>query len=123
TGTRMLVWGGSGANTGGSYDPATNSWTATSTAGAPSGRSNHTAVWTGSRMIVWGGEQPGSSNRFNTGASYDPTTDAWTSVTIIGAPAPRTLHTAVWTGTRMIVFGGYLARNDGAQYDPTTDSW
>jgi len=30
-----------------------DTWTAT--AGAPSARSNHTAVWTGSEMIVWGG--------------------------------------------------------------------
>ncbi len=40
TGSLMLVWGGSGGgggyqNTGGRYDPATDSWTATSTAAAP----------------------------------------------------------------------------------------
>ena len=32
-----------------------DTWTATSTANAPSGRDGHTAVWTGSEMIVWGG--------------------------------------------------------------------
>ena len=32
-----------------------NTWTATSTAGAPAARERHTAVWTGSEMIVWGG--------------------------------------------------------------------
>ena len=55
----MIVWGGgddSGYfNTGGRYNPSTNSWTATSTTNAPSARYAHTAVWTGSEMIVWGG--------------------------------------------------------------------
>ncbi len=32
-----------------------DTWTATSTTNAPTGRSGHTAVWTGSEMIVWGG--------------------------------------------------------------------
>ena len=41
-------------NTGGRYNPSTDSWTATSTTNAPSGRVGHTAVWTGSEMIVWG---------------------------------------------------------------------
>ena len=55
----MIVWGGySGSanlNSGGVYDPATDTWTATSMTNAPSARRYHRAVWTGSRMIVWGG--------------------------------------------------------------------
>ena len=57
----MIVWGGYGVagsdllNTGGRYDPATDSWTATSITNAPEARYYHTAVWTGSEMIVWGG--------------------------------------------------------------------
>ena len=55
----MIVWGGYGAgietNTGGRYNPSTDSWTATSTTNAPAARYGHTAVWTGSEMIVWGG--------------------------------------------------------------------
>ena len=56
----MIVWGGfspdhGSFNTGGRYNPSTDSWTATSTTNAPSARAFHTAVWTGSEMIVWGG--------------------------------------------------------------------
>ena len=56
----MIVWGGGPGlntyyNTGGRYNPGTDSWTATSTTGAPTGRAYHTAVWSGSEMIVWGG--------------------------------------------------------------------
>ena len=49
TGTKMVVWGGFGGtpagylNSGGIYDPARNTWTATSTAGASTGRSNRCA--------------------------------------------------------------------------------
>ena len=61
----MIVWGGITAqrfNTGGRYNPITDSWVATSTTGAPEG-AYHTAVWTGSEMIIWGGlaSVPGSS--------------------------------------------------------------
>ena len=44
----------------------------------------------------------------------------------VGAPAGRERHTAVWTGTEMIVWGGDVlgARfQDGARYDPATDLW
>ena len=55
----MIVWGGYDdsfyLNTGGRYNPSTDSWIATSTTNAPDGRVRHTAVWTGSEMIVWGG--------------------------------------------------------------------
>ena len=59
TGSEMIVWGGNGGsyfNTGGRYDPSTDSWTAISTVNAPSARNGHTAVWTGNEMIVWGGD-------------------------------------------------------------------
>ena len=41
-------------NTGGRYDPGAQTWTTTTIAGAPSGASTHTAIWTGSQMIVLG---------------------------------------------------------------------
>ena len=60
TGSEMIVWGGYGTqnfflNTGGRYNPSTDSWTPTDFINAPPPRDYHTAVWTGSEMIVWGG--------------------------------------------------------------------
>ncbi|MBW2642041.1 MAG: hypothetical protein JRC89_01415 [Deltaproteobacteria bacterium] len=40
-------------NTGGRYDPSTDSWQETSSIEAPEGRDGHTAFWTGNEMIVW----------------------------------------------------------------------
>jgi len=127
TGTEMIVWGGFGDgsffNTGGRYDPPTDSWTPTSTIGAAAIRKFHTAVWTGTEMIVWGG-------RFlNTGGIYNPSIDTWTPTTTIGAPTGRNFPTGVWTGTEMIVWGGDTSadpggeQNTGSRYDPSTDTW
>lgn len=50
----------------------------------------------------------------------------WNDVSPDGAPSARSRHSAVWTGTEMIIWGG---RNEdgvtqsGGRYDPATDSW
>jgi N-acetylneuraminic acid mutarotase len=127
TGTEMIVWSGYGAgNDGGRYNPAANSWTATSITGAPSTRFWHTAVWTGTEMIVWGGENNLGAQYFNNGGRYNPATDAWVPVTTSGAPPARYLHTAVWTGHEMIIWGGGVPGvpfGDGSRYTPGLDSW
>jgi len=52
------------------------------------------------------------------------TPDTWTATSTTNAPAARTHHTAVWTGSEMIVWGGNLVPlNTGGRYNPTTDSW
>jgi N-acetylneuraminic acid mutarotase len=113
TGSEMIVWGGffndGGTshflNTGGRYNPGTNSWIATSTAGAAAARISHTAVWAGSEMIVWGGYNSDFPH-FNTGGRYNPSTDSWTATSTTDAPDPRVRHSAVWTGSQMIIWGG-----------------
>jgi hypothetical protein len=132
TGTEMIVWGGdSGSfyeNSGGRYNPSTNVWATTSTGtNVPAARVNHTAVWTGSELIVWGGIDKAGVT-FNSGGHYNPATNAWTP-TSSGAnlPAARLKHTAVWTGTEMIVWGGSVAGgpafNSGGRYDPSLGTW
>ena len=110
TGTEMIVWGGSfsaglSLNSGGRYNPATDTWLPTSRGPyCPSPRFGHTAVWTGTEMIVWGGQNTSSgdpASYTNTGGRYDPTTDTWTPTASTTADARRS-HTAVWTGTKMV---------------------
>ena len=46
--------------------------------------------------------------------------------TRVGPPEARSSHTAVWTGSQMIVWGGYdgsVRLNTGGRYHPSTDSW
>ncbi len=136
TGSEMIVWGGfngfsSVLNTGGKYNPSTNSWLSTSTTNAPTARTNHTAVWTGTEMIIWGGwdaaSVPGAAPIFfNSGRRYNPNTDSWTVTSLSNAPTGRADHTAVWTGSEMIVWGGNknsLLLNNGGRYNPGTNSW
>ena len=49
--------------------------------------------------------------------------DSWMATITISAPSPRGLHTAVWTGSEMIVWGGYPNLNTGGKYNPATDTW
>jgi N-acetylneuraminic acid mutarotase len=133
TGSEMIVWGGVGSghvygvNTGGRYNPVTDSWTATSTTNAPTARVGHTAIWTGTEMIVWGGVGASSVNGVNTGGRYDPDTNSWAPTSTTGAPVARLDQTAVWTGSEMIVWGGFAGFgnrvNTGGRYHPSTDSW
>ncbi len=123
TGSEMIVWGGvsdtSDLNTGGKYNPRTDNWTATSTINVPTARVAHTAVWTGNEMIVWGGFDNESFNYSNTGARYDPSTDSWTATSTSHVPRARSGHTAIWTGSEMIVWGGFdgdTTLNTGGRY-------
>jgi N-acetylneuraminic acid mutarotase len=129
TGTEMIVWGGSAngviQNSGGRYNPATDSWNQTNLNNAPIARYSHTAVWTGTKMIVWGGLSDATfpSVIFNDGGIYNPNNDSWTSVNLENAPSKRFVHTAVWSGNEMIIFGGLNGNNTGSRYNPSTDSW
>ena len=113
----MIVWGGgAGLNTGGRYNPVTDTWTATSSTNVPEGRVAHTAVWTGSEMIVWGGLD---NNFLNTGARDNPTTDSWAATSTTNAPDARASHTTIWTDREMIVWGGtsaVTALDSGGRY-------
>ena len=103
-----------------------DTWTPTNLTGAPDARVSHTAVWTGSEMIVWGGYGCDGNCFLNTGGRYNPSTDSWTATSTSNAPEGRVYHTAVWTGSEMIVWGGEDVSGfpaSGGKYNPVTDSW
>jgi len=126
TGTEMIVWGGrnnSGPlNSGGRYNPATDTWKTVSTGeNCPAPRAYHSAIWTGDEMIIWGGG-------LSAGGIYNPVLDTWREMsTGTACPSPRLDYASVWTGEEMIIWGGWLYDqgdfNDGGRYNPTTNSW
>jgi hypothetical protein len=63
----------------------------------------------------------------NTGGEYDPQFDVWSPTSVgTGVPGARTAHTAVWTGSDMIVWGGDAQGFEwrtGGRYDPASDTW
>ncbi len=142
-GREMLVWGGytdnrsryQGAhadaylNTGGRYDPSSDTWKTIPTEGAPSRRAWNTLLWTGKEMLVWGGAN--ATKVLNDGGRYNPATGSWRPISTDGAPSPRGSHVFVWTGKEMIVWGGSARElgalgdyfENGARYNPEMDTW
>lgn len=110
-GRELIVWGGqAGPGTeadGAAFTTSTDRWRRL----GPSpldGRYWASAAWTGRAMVVWGGYDAYAGEGqgvFGDGAAYDPRADAWDEVS--GAPlSPRCNHSAVWTGTLMVIWGG-----------------
>ncbi len=133
TGQRMWIWGGADENADMEYarqgilfDPTDAQWTISHASWIPEGRINATAVWTGSQVAIWGGFTRSLPGYFADGALYDPQTDVWTPMSNTDAPVGRYNHVAVWTGNRMLIWGGYGAdgaETSGGGYDPVADRW
>jgi hypothetical protein len=129
--SRFVVWGGEGdvANAlgdGGLWNPGDNTWTAMSTLGAPTLRKAHTAVAAGNDMLVWGGTTDFADARGD-GARFSPATNTWLGpIESTGSPVPRSMHSAVWTGDTMIVWGGRASSVPfltGGRYSLTGNAW
>jgi hypothetical protein len=104
-------------------------WVATSAPpGGFSPRERAAYVSLGSQLFVWGGLNE-SGTALNSGALYDPRTDEWRMIALdANTPSPRSEASAAWTGTIVVVWGGYEASSgqalsDGAIYDPVENSW
>ena len=133
-GSELLVFGGLDADNtplaaGQLYDPEANLWENTPAANAPAPAYGHTITAIGDVWCVWGGWEsfPAGGAR-NTGAFFRPATREWAPFPAIpGTPAARALHTAIWTGSDFIVWGGLNAFGNamsaGARYNPDADAW
>jgi len=141
TGREMIVWGGAWRagnasiwlDDGAAYDPAGDKWRRIANSPlAP--RSEAFTAWTGTHALIWGGQKQGSitgfGDEFSDGALYDPTKDTWKPMAAWPL-AERYGARAVWTGKRLVVWGGASAEAgtdppplaDGAAYDPGTNKW
>lgn len=102
------------------YDPVADTWAPISTTGAPSGFDY--AVWTGTEVIT-------CNTTSGTGARYSPVSNTWTAISSTGAPSTRRINASVvWTGTEMIIWGGYtnpggVYQNTGFRYNLATNTW
>lgn len=90
-----------------------------------------TAVWTGEQVLVWGDRARTAPT--SSGAAWSARDDSWSEIG--AAPAPINQGAGVWTGSELVVVGGWLDhRNqslfrDAADsalafaYSPTSRSW
>lgn len=151
TGSRMIVCGGGRAavyegldyeealTSVRSYNPATNSWT--TLADGPAAI-HGAAVWTGANVILSGGYDYltyiNDNNPYSpypvvrreesaAATAYTVATNTW-GQPITPSLLSRHRHTAVWTGSEMIVWGGLSqgspwALDDGVRYQPASGTW
>jgi hypothetical protein len=137
----MMIWGGERPDSdgvhvladGGAYDPDLDRWEPITGSGAL-GTTRHVAAWSPAAagrpglLLVWGGSIESADagiHLLGEGHVYDPQLRAWYPMSMAGEPWPRTDPTVVWTGTEMIVWGGFrsLSENgstgrDGGRYTP-----
>ena len=120
-GSRMLVFGGTdGSYLDTGFQYLNDGWSPFNGT-PPSARHEHTAVWLdgAKRLVVWGGRD--GSGVLDSGAVLDSANNTWdaTVPTVLDA---RSEHTAVSTGTTMIVWGGINKSNQrlntGGVYTP-----
>ena len=127
------------------YDVARNRWSAVpDQPEALSWRRGALVAAVGREIIVWGGVvetnpgRGGPARLLNDGARLDPATGTWRPMSRTNAPSGRSFAHGVWTGTRLVVWGGIgkqtnpyqcgrpdecLPTAGGGVYDPATDTW
>lgn len=146
TGDQLFIWGGfrkvNGATDwiydGALYNSASKSWTLIKKPDWWTPRSStwefdprQTVTWTGGKLIVWGGVD--NTNNKPLGAIYDPKAKTWSKINTDSIYAPLRIggHSAIWTGSKMVIWGGYAGMsdafraitNEGAIYDAAKDDW
>jgi hypothetical protein len=93
-------------------------------------RSGGVFLWDGSGVVLWGGASYDKTGHLqpaaDDGAVYDAATDSWK--VIDSAPiAGRRSAKAVWTGSRVVIWGGVddqgRGLHDGALFDPSSGGW
>src|SRR5262245_48443197 len=98
---------------GAAYNPATKSWRRLAALPTAGPRFGGSAAWTGRELIV-----AGAGVRNRAAFAYDPQADRWRRLAPL--PSSRPGATALWTGDRLIVWGGAAS---ALAYDPATNSW
>jgi hypothetical protein len=112
------------------YDPVTDTWRRI--AALPARRDNADVVWDGREVLVVGGSRAprgaGPPVLARVGLAYDPGANRWRRLPAI--ESGRTGAAAVWTGTRLLLWGGQttpvgerVTPSNGLVYDPGANRW
>jgi N-acetylneuraminic acid mutarotase len=118
------------------YSFRDNRWRKVPVDNGPPGRRNLAMCWTGKEILVWGGQTLGGTVAarekgaatvpLSAVMAFDPSRNAWRALPGRDSPSERADASVAWTGTEMIVWGGW-SRNgecsDGYAYDPKAGRW
>jgi hypothetical protein len=103
TGTEVLAFGMTDVP-GRAWNPATKTWRALAVA-PPHRALGSQPVWTGHLAVFCNGGP--------TLSIYDPTADTWSTSPTEALSAERVDGAAVWTGTTLLAWGGFVSNPDG----------
>lgn len=136
-GNKLLVWGGTTYlsvgnslyhSTGAIYDPATQTWLPMNNTGAPTGRTLAAAAYNPgtNEVAIWSGD--GTTTNLSGGAKYNLTTNTWTTMSTVNAPAGCSrMGFAGNDAGKLFIYGGYVSNNNYSAsahfYDFATNSW
>lgn len=123
TGKEMVVAFGKGDGykaDAAAYDPATDTWRLLPAPPLAARTAPSTIALGSGKVFFWGGQS--DTSYFGDGAIYDPATNTWKKVadSLLAARGQAAL---AWTGTEVLVHGGYPSTGDGAIFDPAKDTW
>lgn len=117
TGTKVVIWSGTGPADVAAYDPEADTWELLP--GSPVGMRSASALWTGQEMVLLG--LPEGDRSAIGGAALDLAEQRWTVL----PPSPQVFaatYQAVWTGDQAIVLGG-PGQNLGSVWSPGLGRW
>jgi hypothetical protein len=104
------------------YTPATNSWRRL--APLPEPRLGARVTWDGHEMLLIGGAGAPKAGKpaslAKVGFAYNPATNRWRQISPM--PTGRTNFPTVWTGRRVLIWGGSTPPN-GLALDPAANRW
>jgi hypothetical protein len=131
-GNRWIVWGGVffPGNTPPAFVYNFNTNTLTNSVGAPiptgQGRAGMGTTVVDSLAFFFGGYDVNTpSVTYNQGLLYNPNSNTWQTITTTGAPTNRIFPGVVYTGSKIVVWGGNASTLSavGGIYDITTGTW
>jgi N-acetylneuraminic acid mutarotase len=106
------------------YNPATSTWRRIAPLPVSGMRFSGTAAWDGHELLVVGAGENARAT-----FAYDPATNDWRRLASL--PSGRSGAQTVWTGKRLLLWGGLTRRDparqvdtgNGFSYDPRTNRW
>jgi hypothetical protein len=122
------------ANVGGArFNPEAGVWSPVTEVGAPVPRGKMGMSSNGESVAMWGGESAVDGPFLpEDGGIYTPTTDSWELIPDAGTGEYRLKPLVAWTGSKLLVWGGYYYPNitgdadhraSGLVYDSATAQW
>jgi hypothetical protein len=105
-----------GAARAAAYNPTTDTWRRI--ASAPELRAN--AAWDGREILLVGGTNT-EGKPARVGYAYNPATNRWRRLPAMRSG--RAQAVSVWTGRRLLMFGGETAPNTLLAYNPKRNRW